>query len=94
MMVTNLDYDDFKGRIALGRVNQGTISKNQQVTIGTPDEPTRNGKINELFVYKTSRNHPSRKLAGDILYQCRFTGRHDWRNHLRGWRGTITETLG
>ena len=51
MMVTNLDYDDFKGRIALGRVNQGTISKNQQVTIGTPDEPTRNGKINELFVF-------------------------------------------
>ena len=75
MMVTNLDYDDFKGRIALGRVNQGTISKNQQVTIGTPDEPTRNGKINELFVYRNFAKSSIEKVgAGDI---CAIAGLPD-----------------
>ena len=72
MLVTNLDYDDFKGRIALGRVNKGTISKNQQVKIGIPDEPTRNGKINELFVYRNFAKSSIEEVgAGDI---CAIAG--------------------
>jgi GTP-binding protein len=75
MMVTNLDYDDFKGRIALGRVNQGTISKNQQIKIGVPDEPTRNGKINELFVYRNFAKSSIEEVgAGDI---CAIAGLPD-----------------
>jgi GTP-binding protein len=34
MLVTNLDYDDFKGRIALGRVNAGTITEKQNISMG------------------------------------------------------------
>ena len=38
MLVTNLDYDEFKGRIALGRVRAGTMTKATNVKIGVPDK--------------------------------------------------------
>ncbi len=31
LLVTNIDYDEHKGRIAIGRVSSGTIKKAQQV---------------------------------------------------------------
>ena len=36
MLVTNLDYDDHKGRIAIGRVSSGCISKAEQVSYLKP----------------------------------------------------------
>lgn len=52
MLITSLDYDEHKGRIALGRVNTGSMNKGQAVRMGTPEDPLRNGKVNELFVYE------------------------------------------
>jgi GTP-binding protein len=75
MLVTNLDYDDFKGRIALGRVNTGTISKNQQIKIGVPGSATRSGKVNELFVYRNFAKSSIEEVgAGDI---CAIAGLPD-----------------
>lgn len=31
LLVTNIDYDEHKGRIAIGRVTSGTVKKAQQV---------------------------------------------------------------
>ena len=39
MLVTNLDYDDHKGRIAIGRVSSGCISKAEQVSYLKPGTP-------------------------------------------------------
>jgi predicted membrane GTPase involved in stress response len=36
MMVTNLDYDQHKGRLAIGRVNSGKLIKGQTVAICKP----------------------------------------------------------
>ena len=36
MLVTNLDYDDHKGRIAIGRVSSGCISRAEQVSYLKP----------------------------------------------------------
>jgi GTP-binding protein len=67
MLVTNLDYDEFKGRIALGRVNAGTISKSQNVKLGVPGSDARNGKIGEVFVYKNFQKEIVEEvMAGDI----------------------------
>ena len=75
MLITNLDYDDFKGRIALGRVRAGTVSKSQQIKIGVPGEPSRNGKINEVFIYNNFvRNAIDSVGAGDI---CAIAGLDD-----------------
>ena len=75
MLVTNLDYDEFKGRIALGRVNAGTISKAQGIQLGIPGGDARNGKINEVFVYQNFQKTTVDSVsAGDI---CAVAGLDD-----------------
>ena len=75
MLVTNLDYDEFKGRIALGRVNSGSISKAQNIKLGVPGSDARNGKINEVFVYKNFQKEIVEEVsAGDI---CAVAGLDD-----------------
>ena len=36
LLVTNLDYDEHKGRICIGRVTSGKISKAESVAIAKP----------------------------------------------------------
>ena len=36
MMVSNLDYDQHKGRMAIGRVNSGRLQKGQSVAVAKP----------------------------------------------------------
>ncbi|KAA6419354.1 MAG: GTP binding [Trebouxia sp. A1-2] len=76
MLVTNLDYDDHKGRIAIGRVSSGCISKAEQVSYLKPGgEKPKTGKIAELFVYDNFNRVPVERVeAGDI---CAFTGLGD-----------------
>jgi GTP-binding protein len=44
MLVTNIDYDEHKGRIAIGRVTAGTIKKGAQLSICSSLEP---GKVRQ-----------------------------------------------
>ncbi len=44
MLVTNLDWSDYVGRIAVGRIYSGTIQKGQQVALMQSAEPTPLGR--------------------------------------------------
>ena len=75
MLVTNLDYDEFKGRIALGRVRAGTMKKATGVKIGVPGKDARAGRIGEVFVYNNFvRTAVDSVGAGDI---CAISGLED-----------------
>jgi len=77
LLVTNIDYDEHKGRIAIGRVTAGTIKKAQPVSICSSLMPgvCKAGKVNELFVYDNfSRVGVDEVQAGDI---CALTGLQD-----------------
>jgi len=77
MLVTNIDYDEHKGRIAIGRVTSGTIKKAQPVSLCSSLTPgkVRPGKVNELFVYDNFSRVPVEEVqAGDI---CAMTGISD-----------------
>ncbi len=50
-MVTTLDYDDYVGKIAIGRIVRGTMKTNQQVII-TNGESQRKAKISRLYTYE------------------------------------------
>lgn len=39
LLVTNLDYDEHKGRIAIGRVQSGTIRKGDSIVFTKPGAP-------------------------------------------------------
>eukprot|EP00199_Chlamydomonas_sp_CCMP681_P001353 CAMPEP_0119107554 /NCGR_PEP_ID=MMETSP1180-20130426/11089_1 /TAXON_ID=3052 ORGANISM="Chlamydomonas cf sp, Strain CCMP681" /NCGR_SAMPLE_ID=MMETSP1180 /ASSEMBLY_ACC=CAM_ASM_000741 /LENGTH=678 /DNA_ID=CAMNT_0007093059 /DNA_START=94 /DNA_END=2130 /DNA_ORIENTATION=+ len=76
MLVANIDYDPFLGRIAVGRVVNGTIKKGQQVVVCTSlDESKRFAKVAELFVYDNFSRVPLEEVkAGDI---CALAGMPD-----------------
>lgn len=71
MLVTNLDYDEHKGRIAIGRVHAGKMQRGMEVKVCTPDENCRFGKISEVFVYENFMKVPAETVeAGDICAVC------------------------
>lgn len=71
MLVTNLDYDEHKGRIAIGRVHAGIMQRGMEVKVCTPDENCRFGKISEVFVYENFMKVPAETVeAGDICAVC------------------------
>lgn len=51
MQPASLGYDDYMGRLAIGRVYEGTLKVNQSVTILTPEGEKRTGKIAKLFSF-------------------------------------------
>ena len=73
MLITNLDYDEFKGRIAIGRVQSGRIQVGQNIVFCKPGgEKCTTGKIAELFVYDNFAKAAVDSVeAGDI---CALTG--------------------
>lgn len=75
MQVCALDYDEHKGRIAIGRVDRGSIRRGDNVALCLPDEESRKGKVTELFVYDNFTRVPTEEVhAGDI---CCLTGISD-----------------
>jgi GTP-binding protein len=67
MLVTTLDYSDFVGRIAVGRIRAGKITKNQQVTLMQLGGCNTNCKVTKLFVFDNlGRVEVDEASAGDI----------------------------
>lgn len=50
MLVSNIDYDEYTGRIAIGKIERGSINVNAPVTVCRGDK-TENAKITKLFTY-------------------------------------------
>lgn len=49
--MANIDYDDFKGKLGVGRIHSGSLRKGQTVGLGRPDDPVKTAKVSELFVF-------------------------------------------
>ena len=68
LLVSNIDYDDYLGRLAVGRVERGTIKVGQSVAICKKDDKIAQGKIAKLFTYQgLKRTEVEEVGAGDIL---------------------------
>jgi len=63
LQVHDLAYDDYLGRIGIGRIYSGSISKNQKVAVSKRDGSINKEKITELFGYQ-GLNQTSIKSAG------------------------------
>ncbi len=67
MLVSNIDYDEYLGRIAVGRVERGTINNGTTVAVCKKDK-TEQGKIAKLFTYVgLKRTEIESVSAGDIV---------------------------
>jgi GTP-binding protein len=68
IQVTNLDYSDFLGRIAIARVFQGTLVRGTEVGIAKLDGKILPTKITKLFTFRgLERDEAEEVKAGDIV---------------------------
>jgi GTP-binding protein len=69
MQPFNLAYDNFLGRLAVGRIYEGKIKQGDNVIVKKPDgSETVTGRITKLFSFEgTSRKETAEALAGDIV---------------------------
>lgn len=76
MQVTSLDYSNFVGRIAIGRVKRGTIKEGAQVTLCKADGVFKKVKVKELHTFEgLGKAKVTEVVAGDI---CAVTGIEDF----------------
>ena len=52
MQITSLDYSSFLGRIAIGKVERGTIKENMNVVLLQADGSVKKNKVKELYVFE------------------------------------------
>jgi GTP-binding protein len=52
MLVANTDYDDYVGRLAIGRLSSGSVEAGQQVSVCRADGSTPRGKVVKIFAFE------------------------------------------
>lgn len=72
MLCTTLDFSEFVGRIAIGRVHAGTIKKGQRVSLMQADDQRQTDTVDKLMTFdKLGRVETDSVSAGDI---CALVG--------------------
>ena len=68
ILFSNIEYDDYLGRIGVGRVIRGTVKVGQTVALCHKDGTTSNVKIAKLFMYRgLKRVEEEIASVGDII---------------------------
>ncbi|UJP63274.1 translational GTPase TypA [Mongoliitalea daihaiensis] len=76
MQITSLDYSNFVGRIAIGRIKRGSIKEGAQLTLCKADGVFKKVRIKELHVFEgLGKVKVGEVHAGDI---CAVTGIEDF----------------
>ncbi len=73
MMIANLDYNDYVGRLGIGRVRSGTIKLGDEVMVMYEGDRTKKTKVSALFRYEGLKQIPAKEVqAGDIAILAGF----------------------
>ncbi|GAB4455946.1 MAG: translational GTPase TypA [Anaerolineae bacterium] len=68
LLVTTLDYDNYKGHIGVGRLNSGVMRKGMPIVRMTPQGERTPGRLEYLFTFHNlSRHEVDEAVAGDII---------------------------
>ncbi len=71
MLISSIDYNEYVGRIAVGRIARGTMKVNQPIVIGnyhTPEETRRNKIVSLLQIEGLRRVPAETATVGDIVW--------------------------
>ena len=67
-LITSLDYDNYVGRLAIGRVFNGSVKVNQQVSVVKPDGRIVKGIVRNIYTYEGLKRVETKEAkAGDII---------------------------
>ena len=70
MLVSSIDYNEFVGRIAIGRIERGTIQQNQEITVCNYHDPEQSRKAKAVSLYQfegLARAPVTEASAGNII---------------------------
>lgn len=68
MLVSNIDYDDYTGRIAVGKIQRGTIKTGMPLAICRADGKTGHAKATKLYTFEGLLKRPTEEVgAGDVV---------------------------
>jgi GTP-binding protein len=68
ILVSNIDYDEYVGRIAIGRVERGSVKSGQQAVTCRKDGTLYNMKISRLYMFEgLKRVEAAEARIGDII---------------------------
>lgn len=68
ILFSNIDYDDYVGRIGIGRVERGTVKNGQNAVLCCRDGSTRNVKIAKLYQFEGLKRVETESASlGDIV---------------------------
>lgn len=72
MQITSLDFSSFLGRIAIGKITQGSVKESEWIGLAQEDGKIVKGKIKELYVFEgLGKKKVQEVKAGDI---CAIVG--------------------
>ena len=75
LLVSNIDFDEYTGRVAIGRIERGTIHNGETIAICKKDGHVENLKIGKLYTYKgLNRVETDEAYCGDIIAVTGVTG--------------------
>ena len=68
MLVTNTEYDEYVGKLGTGRIYNGKLARNMEITLIKRDGELVNGKISRIYGYEGLKKvEIEEALAGDIV---------------------------
>ena len=71
MLVSSIDYNDFVGRIAIGRIERGTVKQNQEIAVcnyHAPDAAPKKAKAVSMYQFEGLNRVPVQEAtAGNII---------------------------
>ena len=70
MLVSSLDYNDYVGRIAIGRIQRGVLKQNQEILVLNAEKPEQREKAKAVSLYVfdgLARTPVTEAFAGDIV---------------------------
>ena len=73
LLVANIDYNEYVGRLAIGRIYSGEIAKNQEVIVSRRDGSTTKTRVKELFAFEGMKRAPIESAGvGEIVALAGF----------------------
>lgn len=68
LQISSLDYDEYVGRLGIGRITRGTLKKGQQVSVSRRDGSVVKAKISKVMVNEgLNRVEKNEATSGDIV---------------------------
>ena len=67
-LVSNIDYDNFKGKMGIALITAGTIKSGQPIALARPGVPNKTGRLSSLFVFDNlGKREVEAASAGEII---------------------------